>query len=107
MAVFQCQHTTADGINWRINGSTLRDLPEGVSTDRGSDGVFILTITALLKYNQTMVECVAFFGDSPSERTNPAALMAQGKYAIVCHHDIEERVGNGKDSHDVEYLELR
>ena len=109
VAVLQCQHTSADGINWRINGSTLRDLPEGVSTYRSSDGIYILTIIALLKYNQTVVECVALFDDFPSERTNPAALMVQGKYAIVCQHDVdsEEKVCNSKDSHNLEFLELR
>ena len=91
VAVFQCQHTTADGINWRINGSTLRDLPQTVSTDRTSDGIFTLTITAHSNYNQTVIECVALFADSPSERTNQASLIVQGKYVIVyvCHLDIE------------------
>ena len=78
MAIFQCQHPDADGINWRINGSTLRDLPEGVETDRNSNGTFILTITALPNYNQTVIECVALFINFPSEDTDPAIMRIQG-----------------------------
>ena len=79
VAVFQCQHPTADGINWRINGSGLRGLPEGVITDR-NDGVFFLIITALPVYNQTVIECVAFFSNSPSEETDPAIMIIQGTH---------------------------
>ena len=78
VAVFPCQHSTADGITWRINGTILRDLPEGVSTDQNSDGTIILTITALPKYNQTVIECVALFTESPSDDTDPAIMMIQG-----------------------------
>ena len=78
VAMFQCQHSTADGINWKINGATLRDFPEGISTDRNGE-IFSLTIIALPEYNQTAIECVALFSNSPSEGTDSAILMIQGE----------------------------
>ena len=63
---------------WRINGSFRRDLPEGVTSLICYDGVFSLTIIALIKYNQTATECGVLFFDSPSEVTDPAILMIQG-----------------------------
>lgn len=78
VAVFQCQHPNAHGINWKINGSILQDLPEGFSTDRSDDRVFSLNIEALAKYNQTVIQCVAFFLDSPSEESEQSLMMIQG-----------------------------
>ena len=78
VAIFQCQHPTADGINWRINGSALRDLLEGFSTDRNYDGVFTLTITGLPEYNYAVIKCVALFSNYPSEETDPAKMVIQG-----------------------------
>ena len=78
VAVFQCQHPTAHVINWKINGSILRDLPEGFSTDRSDDRVFSLNIKALVKYNQTVIQCAAFFVDSPSEESEHSLMMIQG-----------------------------
>ena len=92
MAVFQCQHPTADAIAWRINGTTLRDFPEGVSIVRSSDGLLTLTIMALSEYNSTVIECVAVFFDSSSEETSPAIMMVQGKNTIACHHNNIESV---------------
>ena len=78
IAVFQCQHPTAHGINWMINGSILQDLPEGFSTDRSDDRVFSLNIEALAEYNQTVIQCVAFFIDSQSEESEQSLMMIQG-----------------------------
>jgi hypothetical protein len=78
VAVFQCQHPTAHGINWKINGSILQNLPEGFSTDRNDDRVFSLNIDAFAKYNQTVVQCVAFFANSPSEESEQSIMMIQG-----------------------------
>ena len=80
VAVFPCQHPTADGIAWRINGSALWYFPEGVNTNQNSDGVFSLTIIALSKYNQTVIECVALFINFPSQETNPVIMMIQGTH---------------------------
>lgn len=78
VAVFQCQHPTAHSINWKINGSILRDLPEGFSTDRSDDRVFSLNIEALAEYNSTVIQCAAFFLDSPSEESEQSLMMIQG-----------------------------
>ena len=80
VAVFKCQHQTAHSVNWKINRSILTDLPHGVSTFRTIDGVYTLNISALSNYNQTMIECVAFFANSPSETSSAAIMMVQGKY---------------------------
>ena len=78
VAVFQCQHPTAHGINWKINGSFLQDFPDGFSIDRSDDGVFSLNIKALAEYNQTVIQCGAFFADSPSEESEQSLMMIQG-----------------------------
>ena len=84
VAVFQCQHPTAHGINWKINGSILRDFPDGFSSDR-SDGVFSLNIEALAEYNQIVIQCVAFFADSPSEESEQSLMMIQGILEVSYH----------------------
>ena len=75
--MFRCQHSTADTIRWRINGSLVSrsNRPDGVGFD--ADGfVEILTITGRLDYNGTVVECVARFDSgSPDEVSNPPALL--------------------------------
>ena len=79
VAVFQCQHPTAHVINWKINGSILQGLPEGFSAGRSDDGaLFSLNIKALAEYNQTVIQCVAFFADSPSEESEQSLMMIQG-----------------------------
>jgi hypothetical protein len=78
VAVFRCQHPTAHGINWKINGSILQELPKRFSTDRSDDRVFSLNIEALAEYNPTVIQCVAFFVDSPSEESEQSVLMIQG-----------------------------
>ena len=80
VAVFQCQHSTAHSINWKINGSILQDLPEGFSTDRSGDRVFSLNIEAFAEYNSTVIQCAAFFTGSPSEDSERSLMMIQGIY---------------------------
>ena len=77
-AVFLCNHSTAVGATWKINGTVLRGLPEGVHSGLDSTGVHYLTIMARPEYNSTMTECVALFTDSPVEETAPAIMMIQG-----------------------------
>ena len=79
VAVFQCQHPNAHGINWKINDSILQDFPNGFSTYR-NDGVFSLNIKGLTEYNQTVIQCVAFFIDSPSQESEQSLMMIQGIY---------------------------
>ena len=77
VAVFQCQHPTAHSIDWKINGSFLQDFPDGFSIDR-SDDVFSLNVEAFAEYNQTVIQCVAFFTNSPSEESEQSLMMIQG-----------------------------
>jgi hypothetical protein len=83
VAVFQCQHATAHGMNWKINDSILQDLPEGFSTDRSDDHVFSLNIEALAEYNNTVIQCLALFTDPPSEESEQSTMMIQGIYLIL------------------------
>ena len=78
-AVFQCQHTTAASINWKINGSILREVPQGVRAYLNHNGVYVLIITALYEYNPTLIDCVAYFVDSQSEESYQAVMKIQGK----------------------------
>ena len=77
VAVFQCQHPNAHSIDWKINGSFLQDFPHGFSTVR-NDGIFSLNIKALAEYNPIVIQCVAFFTDSPSEESEQSLMMIQG-----------------------------
>ena len=83
IARFDCQHSTADAIGWRLNGTTFLDRSlQGVSASSTSlaGGVLnTLTIVALPDYNQTSIECVAFFDTgSPIEVTDIIMLTVQG-----------------------------
>ena len=82
-AGFNCQHSTADAIGWRLNGTTFLDRSlEGVSASSASlaGGVLnTLTIVAHPEYNQTRIGCVAFFDTgSPIEVTDTVVLIIQG-----------------------------
>ena len=82
-ARFVCQHSTADAIGWRLNGTTFLDRSlEGVSASSASlaGGVLnTLTIVAHPEYNQTRIGCVAFFDTgSPIEVTDTVVLIIQG-----------------------------
>ena len=80
LAVFRCQHQTADTIRWRVNGTLVgRSPPPDItpSTTRDNNGNLVdtLTVIARSQYNGTMVVCVARFDDgSPDEQTVPAVL---------------------------------
>ena len=101
VAMFQCQHPNSHGINWKINGNILKDFPHGIGAYRiGS--VYTLSITALPDYNQTVIECVALFANSPSEMSSAAVMMVQGKYSITYHH--VKRVSHCKKLHNMDFL---
>ena len=75
-ATFQCQHSLADVIGWRVNGMPLNvvNLPN-VSTATPND-VTILSFSTLLVYNGTIIECIATFIDgSPPQFTTPVAFL--------------------------------
>ena len=86
---FRCQHSTADIVSWRINGTSLGSFhPKDVTTEGVAtpDGLYhVLTIGAVAAYNGTFIECVAiFFDDSAPELTPAVPLLIQGLYAVVC-----------------------
>ena len=84
-AIFQCQYQNTL-IDWRLNGTTLRAsfFPQGVSINQsplpGGGGIqHTLTITALLEYDNTIIECVTESSvGSPTESTVPVILRVQG-----------------------------
>ena len=83
--VFQCQHSTADVIGWRLNGTLLSAYAHQnttVSSIPLSDGgiTYKLMIIALPEYNNTSIECVAVFLDPglPIMETAPIVLLIQG-----------------------------
>ena len=75
-AVFRCEHPSADAIFWRINGTALSGRPE-LSDDFNDVINGQLTFTALTKYNNTLIQCVAVLGISQPV-TDPAILKIQG-----------------------------
>ena len=78
-AVFRCEHRSATAIFWRINGTALSSLPD-LSDNFNDDIIHNLTVTALTKYNNTLIQCVALFDsdNSQPETTAPAILKIQG-----------------------------
>ena len=93
-AAFNCQHSTAHSIGWRLNRIPLLDTSlvgvEARSTALPGGVLNTLTIEALPEYNLTIIECVAvFFDDSPSEATGGATLTIQGQLSTsmpFCSH---------------------
>ena len=81
-AIFHCQHPTAVAVTWRLNGTTLLNSILGgvfATSVSAAGGIFnSLTITAYSSYNQTQIECVAYFDDSPIADTDPVNLTIQG-----------------------------
>lgn len=82
---FLCQHSTADGIGWKINGTILNSISLSNITVTSSplpDGgvLYKLIIIAHQMYNMTTFTCVATFLDSglSAMETYPAILLLQG-----------------------------
>ena len=77
-AVFRCEHRFAVSHFWRINGTSLSSRHDlyNYFNDVNSQ----LTVTALTKYNNTLIQCVAVFDsvNSQPETTAPAILKIQG-----------------------------
>ena len=96
---FQCQHSTADTITWRVNGTRLSDnhpLNIVTHTEMSSSGssnnlssmavniVHILTIQGAQVYNETTIQCEAvFFDSSPSELSPEVVSLVQGIMALI------------------------
>ena len=87
-ATFQCQHSLAVVIGWRVNGiplsiaalhnvsTTVIGTPNGVTS--------LLSIGTLLVYNGITVECIATFIDGSSPQfAPPVRLLIQGITIII------------------------
>ena len=64
-AVVSCETSGGDFTIWRINGTSISDLPPEIRSDLESENegnnerdVFTLTITGRVTYNTTTVQCV-------------------------------------------------
>ena len=94
IATFQCQHSLAVAIGWRVNGTLLNTVNfQNISATSvsGHNGVstHILSIGTPLKYNGTAIECIATFIDgSPPQVTTSVPLLIQGIIIIIatCMH---------------------
>ena len=77
-AIFRCEHRFADAFFWRINGTSLSSRTD--LSDDFNELIGQLTVTALTKYNNTLIQCVAVFVSDNSQpvTTAPAVLMIQG-----------------------------
>lgn len=83
--IFLCQHSTADGIGWKMNGTILNSisLPNiTVTSNPLPDGgvLYKLIISAHQVFNTTLFTCVATFLDLgySTVETLPAILLLQG-----------------------------
>ena len=77
-AIFRCEHRSAVAIFWTINGTALSSHPE-LNNDFNDDIINNLIVTALTKYNNTLIQCVALFdSDNSQPETAPAILKIQG-----------------------------
>ena len=95
-AVFRCQHSTAEIIEWNINGTLVNQFHVLLNISLSNDTaitpdrvVHTLTIEALEVYNNTNVSCVAGFFNSqhPVERTPNASIVIQGVNNTTMIHD--------------------
>ena len=88
IATFQCQHSLADDINWLLNGTSIYRVGLGLvfSTVQFNDSVrtYTLSIGTLIEYNQTTVECVATFIESPPQTSQAVMLLIQGR--LIDYH---------------------
>ena len=87
VAVFRCQHQSAQSISWRVNGSSVSGNTDITpSTNRAQDGSLTYTLMILARptYNGTEVECIALFLDSQPEVSPTATLIIiEGSYIIL------------------------
>ena len=77
-ATFRCGHQSTEAdINWKVNGLPVQNFPEFKQdsyTNSAGALLHTLTIPALLEYNKTVVQCVAFL-DGATEKTPPVTLI--------------------------------
>ena len=84
-AIFHCQHNSCDDISWRVNGTSSNSPNITIEGDPLNGGGYrsSLSISTLLGFNETTIECVAiFFQRSPPNQilfTTPVTLLIQGQ----------------------------
>ena len=84
-ALFRCTHATADTLAWRVNSTSVRNLPISVAHEtlavlNGNILTSNLTIETYLRYDDTQVDCVALFFDTTTatELSPTVILRIQG-----------------------------
>ena len=90
---YECSHSVPDKLSWRVNdqvlGVEVLTIPGIKYTDSLShpgDAVYTLTIRALLRNNETTIQCTAAFHDgSPSQHTPIATFLIQGELIVLCY----------------------
>lgn len=89
-AKFRCATKRTDYQLWRVNGISFIDLPSSIRDDigmtqetEGANEVYILSISGMLKYDGTLVQCIAGDNEGPqageSYETENATLRIQGE----------------------------
>ena len=84
---FYCNHSQTTTISWKLNGTTYNfvDLPPdinfGSESIPGGSRVYTLTFRGFLKYNRTIIQCVAEL-NGISVETSTATLLIQGLIII-------------------------
>ena len=74
-ATFECQHSTADVIRWRVNGTLIGQNTSPDIRTSSVGGVNTLMITARPKYNGTAVRCVARFDNGQQDEHSSIATL--------------------------------
>ena len=87
VVVFQCEHSSAAILGWKINGTLLNDQPdlENDFIDTTAGRLHTLTVTALSKYNSTSIQCLTA---RESEATDTAILQIQGELINNGNSDV-------------------
>ena len=88
-ALFRCTHATADTLAWRVNDTSVRNLPNSVAHEMlallNGSLTSNITIETYLRYDDTQVDCVALFFDLTiaTELSPTVTLRIQGTYYII------------------------
>ena len=89
--MFTCE-TRGDISAWRLNGTTLQNLPSEIEsklmvsgTNTANSRVENLTIPARAEYNGTRVQCLVLNIDGFSKESDNVLLKIQGNMYIIFH----------------------
>ena len=83
--MFRCDHTTADFIDWIVNGSIVRsdpppDITPGTNRDENGNLVNTLNIITRPEYDGIMVQCEALFCDGSHPELSAIAVLKGIEY---------------------------